>query len=55
MAYISDVDRSVFREAAQTVLDNLNDQELWAISDLANQLNSILEVAKKRAAKKFQE
>jgi len=48
MGMISDNDRSVFREAAQTVHDEFEERDLVAISELANQLRIILEMVKKR-------
>jgi hypothetical protein len=53
MAHISDKDRTVFREAAQTVLDNFNDQELKRIGELSADLKTIIDAAKQRQQDKL--
>jgi hypothetical protein len=48
MGQISDKDRSIFREAYNTVLDNLTEDEQSEIDRLAGELQRILEAAKGR-------
>ena len=52
MAHISDRDRRAFEEAYKTVLDNFTEDEQTRIGKLAGELNSILELTKKRQQEK---
>jgi hypothetical protein len=48
MGEISDKDRFVFSEASKTVLNNFTREQQERIGELAIELNSILDDAKKR-------
>jgi len=48
MAYISDRDAAIFREASIPALDNFTEAELNAVGELAQRLKAILEFAKER-------
>lgn len=48
MARIRDIDRTVFAEAQNTLLDNFTDTEQAEISRAAQMLKQIFEAAKKR-------
>ena len=53
MAAITDNSRSVFKEAAATVLDNFTQEELEQIAAAASELQTILAAAKRRDQDKF--
>ena len=53
MAAITDKNRSVFKEAAATLLDNFTQEELEQIAATASELQTILTAAKKRDQEKF--
>jgi hypothetical protein len=53
MAAITDNNRSVFKEAAATLLDNFTQEELEQIAATASELQTILTAAKKRDQEKF--
>jgi hypothetical protein len=53
MASIIDNDRSVFREAANTILDNFTEAELQEAGTLASKLSVILKAAKERQQGRF--
>ena len=53
MAPFSDRDRRAFEEAYKTVLDNFTEDEQTCVGKLAGELNSILELAKKRQQEKL--
>jgi hypothetical protein len=48
MAYISDRDAAIFKEASIPAIDNFTTQDLEQIGKLAQELKPILEAAKKR-------
>jgi hypothetical protein len=52
MGFINGMDRNVFREAANTMLGNFDDEEQGRIGKLARELKAILEAAKKREQEK---
>jgi len=53
MAAITDKNRSVFNEAAATLLDNFTQEEQEQIAAMASELQTILTAAKKRDQEKF--
>lgn len=53
MAHIPDMDRSVFKEANQTMLDNFTNEELLTIRKIAEDLKTILRTALKRHKEKI--
>ncbi|HUE05479.1 MAG TPA: hypothetical protein VMR62_38405 [Bryobacteraceae bacterium] len=53
MAAITDNNRSVFKEAAATLLDNFTQEELEQIAAAASELQTILTAAEKRDQEKF--
>jgi hypothetical protein len=48
MAQITDLDRTRFKEAYLTVLDNFTPEELAVIRNLAETLQRVIDEAKKR-------
>jgi len=48
VAAITDKDRSAFKDAAGTVLDNFTQQEQQRIAAMASELHAILTAAKER-------
>ena len=48
MPPITDMDRSIFKEANQTMLDNFTSEELITIRKIAEDLKTILRAALKR-------
>jgi hypothetical protein len=53
MAAITDKDRSVFKDAAATVLENFTQQEQLQIAAMASELRTIIAAAKVRDQGKF--
>lgn len=49
MSRITDIDRAVFAEAHNTVIDNFTENEQKQLHAIASELQSMIETAKKRS------
>jgi hypothetical protein len=48
MAHIDDRSRTIFREAAGTVLDNFTETDLTEFRDMARRIDAVIKAAQKR-------